>query len=661
MSNDASQTSAAAASALPRPQIELIAGKTALPADGGELDAILKVTVAFPPVAVDRKPLNLALVIDRSGSMSGPPIEAARTAAHTAVGMLLPGDWVSVVTFDSQVDTLVPLTKVEEDRQAILDAIAGVGPRGSTDLYGGWAEGLSQLLSCPEADVVSRVVILSDGCANQGVTDLRTIASDVGQAVTHGVTTTTMGLAAHYDENLLRTVADAGNGNYVFLEGAEQVIEAFEHELAGLGALRGRNVTLAASGQGVGIRRHAADRSRSAAAVLAHQALRLPDLIAGLPLELAVVLTLAKGAAEPVLTLSWDDAITRTRDEEHLQLQLPSLDAAAFAALPSDQRVAEYTLALEIAAAKLDLGEIARTGDMLRARQALIALRALVDRLPAGHTQTQERQELAELEHRIERSDGAMTARYSEKFARARLYGRTDDNLKAMAAREADHRSQKQASIAAHKARQAGAGGALGAASGDSGQARAVGGRQFARSAAPVGTVMLSERIARPGGKPVTLELVQGDITDQAVDVIVNSTNRGLFGSAGVDGAIHRRAGPGMTAATQAIGNIGYGEAVFTSGYDLPAQYVVHVATPAWGSTGRELQLLAQCYESAFALAARLGARSLAFPAIGTGTYQYPLTQALEVAASVVTPWLTTKGEFEVVRFVVVDAAVGRA
>src|SRR5690606_15452539 len=110
--------------------------------------------------------------------------------------------------------------------------------------------------------------------------------------------------------------------------------------------------------------------------------------------------------------------------------------------------------------------------------------------------------ELAELEHRIERSDGAMTARYSEKFARARLYGRTDDNLKAMAAREADHRSQKQASIAAHKARQAGAGGALGAASGDSGQARAVGGRPFARSAAPVGTVMLSERIARPGGKP---------------------------------------------------------------------------------------------------------------------------------------------------------------
>ena len=214
---------------LPRPSIEATTSKTAMPAHGGELDALVRVTVAFPPVAIDRKPLNIALVIDRSGSMSGQPIESAKLAAQTAVGMLLPGDWVSVVAFDSVVEVPVPLTRVTEDRRALVNAIASIHARGSTDLYGGWAQGLSELMSCQESDVVSRVVILSDGQANHGITHVAAIAADVSQAVAHNVTTSTMGLSGHYDENLLRSVADAGQGNYVFLEGPEQLVEVFVH------------------------------------------------------------------------------------------------------------------------------------------------------------------------------------------------------------------------------------------------------------------------------------------------------------------------------------------------------------------------------------------------------------------------------------------------
>ena len=142
-------------------------------------------------------------------------------------------------------------------------------------------------------------------------------------------------------------------------------------------------------------------------------------------------------------------------------------------------------------------------------------------------------------------------------------------------------------------------------------------------------------------------------ITDQGVDAIVNSSNRGLFGASGVDGAIHRRAGPALKAATQAVAPINFGEAVFTSGYDLPAQYVIHTATPPWGATGKELQLLAQCYEAALALADRLGVKSIALPAIGTGAYGYPAVEATRAAATVVNTWLTSRGSFETVRFVV--------
>lgn len=678
MPNKANNAPPTSEAGLPRPQVEVITSKTAMPAVGGELDAYVRVTVGFPPAAVDRKPLNLALVIDRSGSMSGQPIEAAKLAAHTAVGMLLPGDWVSVVAFDGAIEVPVTLRKVAEDKQAILDAIALVDARGSTDLYGGWAEGLSQLLACPESDAVSRVVILSDGQANQGVTDVPTIASDVSQAVTHGVTTTAMGLSAHYDENLLRSVADAGNGNYVFLESPTQVVEAFENELAGLGALRGRNVKLTATGQGVGLRRNAFDLRGGVPTSVDEREVRLPDLVAGLPIELVVSLTFEAGANEPGLVLSWDDAITAQRDEERLPLGLAPVDAATFAALAPDPAVAERRLALEIAATKLDLSQVARTGDMLKALTILGHVESLVAQLPTGAVQTAERHELAELRHRVEQRDAAMTARFSEKFARDRFTSRSDISLKSMRGQESESRRLKLEAIAARQREQEqqfGAGPATGPSpapgpgaiprpyrtSAVASAPKPASGTVTSASQPPSGTVLYAERIDLPGRPPVNLEVVQGDITLQSVDAIVNSSNRGLFGSTGVDGAIHRRAGPTLKAATQAIGSIGYGEAVFTSGYDLPAQYVIHVAAPAWGTTGRELQLLAQCYEAAFTLADRLGVRSLALPAIGTGNYRYPIEAATHVAATVAAAWLTGKGSFETVRFVVLDAAVGRA
>ena len=634
---------------LPAPQLEVITSKAARPAEGGSVDALVSVRVDFPPVDVDRRPLNLALVIDRSGSMNGHPLEAAKQAAQTAVGMLMPGDYVSVVTFGSVVEVPVPLEKVTDDRAAILARIAHITTGGMTDLYGGWAEGLSQVMGCPESDVVSRVVVLSDGGANLGVSDAGSIAADVAGAVTHKVTTTALGLGLHYNEALMRAIADAGNGNYEFLEGHETIVEAFEQELAGLGALRGRDVTLTATGEGVELQLNALNVI-TAPQHAAKGAIRMPDLVAGLPTEVLVTMTFAANASEPGLTLRWTDAITGSVDQVSTAIDLPAVDGDAFANLNVDERVSAQLTTLQIAHAKLAASHAARTGNTIEAREKLDVIAGLISEMPAGAARDQEASELAELRRRVE-MEGARMARYSEKLARAKFTNRHAEDLKKMASAESEFRRFKLDHAATeptttrfpfgaqHRHRSEAPGGSADASEG----------RRISRE--------LLERRGRP---PLRLEIVIGDITKQRVDAIVNSSNRGLFGTSGVDGAIHRRAGPALKAATEAIGSIAYGEAVVTRGFDLPAQYVIHTATPSWGETGRELQLLARCYDSALSVADRLGVKSVALPAIGTGAYGYPIQEATHVAAMAVTPWLT-RSAFEEVRFVLLDMDVVKA
>lgn len=129
------------------------------------------------------------------------------------------------------------------------------------------------------------------------------------------------------------------------------------------------------------------------------------------------------------------------------------------------------------------------------------------------------------------------------------------------------------------------------------------------------------------------LEIVQGDITDQAVDAIVNAANTSLLGGGGVDGAIHRAAGPELLAECRTLGGCPTGEARITRGYRLPAKHVIHTVGPVWHGGGpREDELLARCYRSVFALVEQYGLRSVAFPSISTGAYRFPVTRASRIA-----------------------------
>lgn len=147
--------------------------------------------------------------------------------------------------------------------------------------------------------------------------------------------------------------------------------------------------------------------------------------------------------------------------------------------------------------------------------------------------------------------------------------------------------------------------------------------------------------------------VVQGDITKQKVDAIVNAANQQLIRGGGVDGAIHRAAGPKLQEECHQIGGCPTGEARITKGYNLPAKHVIHAVGPRWHGGGKgEAELLASCYRNALNLAVANKAKTVAFPGISTGIYGYPLEDATKIAITTVAKVLEREPSIEQVRFV---------
>jgi O-acetyl-ADP-ribose deacetylase (regulator of RNase III) len=152
------------------------------------------------------------------------------------------------------------------------------------------------------------------------------------------------------------------------------------------------------------------------------------------------------------------------------------------------------------------------------------------------------------------------------------------------------------------------------------------------------------------------LALVQGDITEEETDAIVNAANSRLAGGAGVDGAIHRAGGPSIMAECRKIGYCPTGQAVITTGGNLKAKYVIHTVGPVYrGGTHGEAGLLASCFTESLKIASSRGLKSVAFPAISTGVYGYPLDEAAEVSLKAVIDYLRSHTDIELVRLVLFD------
>jgi len=190
-----------------------------------------------------RRPLNLSLVIDRSGSMAGDKIDYTRQAAQFLVQHLNRRDIFSVVLYNDKVETLLePEPVLNKDR--VMHALDKMRVRGTTNLSGGWLQGCQHVAENLDRNTLNRVILMSDGLANRGVTDPRQLVQMARQKQLEGISTTTMGMGTDFNEDLLIEMAHAGGGAFYFIESPEVAPEIFEEELSGLLNVVGQNLII---------------------------------------------------------------------------------------------------------------------------------------------------------------------------------------------------------------------------------------------------------------------------------------------------------------------------------------------------------------------------------------------------------------------------------
>ena len=274
--------------------------------------ALVEIAAPRLPRRAARVPVNLALVLDRSGSMGGGKFELARRAVEQALAQLHPEDRFALVVYDDEVDVLAPSSPATpEARRDALERLAHVHPRGSTDLAGGWLTGAEQVAlaldSRPrDAAVVSRCLLLTDGLANHGLTDLDALLGHAAALRERGVQTSTFGVGEDFDERLLAGMADAGGGHFYFLADPRQIPELIESEVGeALEVVLRHAVVELRLAPGVTAEPLTRFRTRLVETDHARSVLRveLGDLVSGQQVELVVALHFPVGALAHVVEL----------------------------------------------------------------------------------------------------------------------------------------------------------------------------------------------------------------------------------------------------------------------------------------------------------------------------------------------------------------------
>jgi Ca-activated chloride channel homolog len=194
---------------------------------------LASITAPAAPARASRLPVNVGFVLDRSGSMDGErKFGLAREAVEQALRLLHPEDRFTLVVYDEEVDVLAPATlATPEAKQLALSRLHRVGPRGSTDLHAGWSRAAAEIGTHLRDDAVTRVLVLTDGLANHGITEPRALLRTAADLRRLGVATSTFGVGADFDERLLRDMAHEGGGNFYFIESPAQIADLLSSEL----------------------------------------------------------------------------------------------------------------------------------------------------------------------------------------------------------------------------------------------------------------------------------------------------------------------------------------------------------------------------------------------------------------------------------------------
>lgn len=215
----------------------------------------LLVQITAPPAApIERAPLDIIVVADRSGSMDGEKLRSVREAIVSLVRQLAPNDRLGVVVFDGQVDEVIGLG--EHNSADAITKIRAITSGGSTNLSGGWLKACEILSEKRRPEAIARIIVLTDGMANAGIVEPDAVATMTSGAAKHGITTSTIGFGAGYDEKFIALIADSGQGNDYFCAGPDQALQVFVEEFKGLASVVAQNISVvaAATNEATGVR-----------------------------------------------------------------------------------------------------------------------------------------------------------------------------------------------------------------------------------------------------------------------------------------------------------------------------------------------------------------------------------------------------------------------
>jgi len=412
-------------------------------ADGGYVvRALLRIT-GTAPEASDRPALNLSVVLDRSGSMQAlGKLERAKEAASLLVRRLGDEDMVSVVAYDDDVETVAGRTPGAQS-QELLNRIGLIHTRGMTNLSGGWLRGRELVAEALVEGGVNRVLLLTDGLANVGITGPGQLRDLVGSAAAKGVSTTTIGFGQDYDERLLRALAEAGGGNTYYIEQPDQAPAVFEAEIEGLMALAAQNVAVAvapAAAAELTAIHHQYPRQATSDGTLR---LELGDLYSLEPKSLLVEFLLGDGdgAEVDVATLTLEGYVLLPGGGvEKRTVTLPIRVSPADGAVVNPE-VRREILLLEAARVREEALED-------RARMAFEdgagKLRRIAEKLaPHAASDPQVRDEVDDLQDLAEKFDGEQVSAADAKWMHQRAYGRAQSK-RAMMERLVEDRARER-------------------------------------------------------------------------------------------------------------------------------------------------------------------------------------------------------------------------
>lgn len=391
--------------------------------DGYIVRALLKVTGDAPERA-ERVPLNLSIVLDRSGSMSGEPLTQAKHAAALLVRRLWPEDVVSVVAYDDEVETIAePATGQEQGD--LPGRIRGIQTRGCTNLSGGWLRGRELVAERRRDGAVNRVLLLTDGLANVGITDDVLLVGLCRTAAEHGITTTTIGFGSGYHEELLGRMAEAGGGSTYYIEHADQAPAVFAEEIEDLLSLSVQNLSIdliPGRDARLTLVHHRYPSSDTAQGVR----LQVGDLYARAPRMVLAEFLVSGGEADAPAAVAEvvvrGEVVTADGAVERREIHLPI--EVTLAAGPTVHPEVRRELLLQRAArVREDARKAREMGDYLRASQELGEVAATLQEFgPSDVELREEAEDLQRMAHRFRRRE---VSESDVKYLYQRSYGLT--------------------------------------------------------------------------------------------------------------------------------------------------------------------------------------------------------------------------------------------